>query len=102
MVIGCEILEDVAVIRPGVRFDLHCARRFADALAVVRAQPEIRELRIDLVEVRYIDSAGLGMLLTARDAANRGKIVVSLVNVHGSARQALETSGLHRMFAVIR
>ena len=102
MSIAWEVRDDIAIIRPGHRFDLHSAHQFGEVLTRFRELAGMRELRIDLAEVSYIDSAGLGMLLAAREAAITANAAVSLANAHGSARRALDTSGLCRLFAVIR
>lgn len=102
MSIAWEVEGGVAIIRPGQRFDLHSARQFGEVLSRFRELSGMHELRIDLAEVRYIDSAGLGMLLAAREAANRANTAVCLTRAHGDARRALDTSGLSRLFAVIQ
>jgi HptB-dependent secretion and biofilm anti anti-sigma factor len=98
--IGWEIVNDVAIARPAKRFDLHCVKNFNEVIAIFGNHPEITEYRIDLTQTAYIDSAGLGMLLKAREAARVAGRRISLSNANGNVKLALDGAGLHRLFAV--
>jgi len=55
-------------------------------------------LEVDLGEVTFIDSSGLGALVQIRTAAaDRGK-TMDLTNVPAAVRRLLEVTGLHAVF----
>src|SRR5215217_6667302 len=94
------------------RFDL-VARREEDSLelslkgdldmaATFKVEPEVerlvagddvRRLVLDVGGVGFIDSAGLGALLSIRDRTNQLGIEMSLVNVPEPVRRILDLSG---------
>lgn len=55
---------------------------------------------IDLRQVDYIDSSGLGMLLIARKRAQQAKAVIALVNVPASARETFTTARFEDLFEI--
>lgn len=55
---------------------------------------------IDLRQVDYIDSSGLGMLLIARKRAQQNKAVIALVNVPANARETFTTARFEDLFEI--
>jgi anti-anti-sigma factor len=78
-----------------------------DMAATFRLEPEIeravdkdgvRRLVLDLGEVAFIDSAGLGALLSIRERTRSRGIEMRLTNVSPPARRLLELSGTDSAF----
>lgn len=55
---------------------------------------------IDLKQVEYIDSSGLGMLLIARKRAQQAKAVIALTNVPANARETFTTARFEDLFEI--
>lgn len=55
---------------------------------------------LDLTNVPYIDSAGIGALLGAHVSAQREKRSLSLVGVNERVRNALEITRIYQFFSV--
>jgi anti-sigma B factor antagonist len=54
---------------------------------------EVRRLVLDVANVRFIDSAGLGALLSIRERTKQLGINMTLVNVSDPVRRILDLSG---------
>jgi anti-anti-sigma factor len=57
------------------------------------AEQDVRRLVVDVGDVEFIDSAGLGALLSIRDRTRQLGIEMSLVNVPRPVRRILDLSG---------
>jgi anti-anti-sigma factor len=55
---------------------------------------------IDLARVEFIDSAGLGMLLLARDAAAKSSRVLTLRGAKGQVRRMFAVTRFETLFAL--
>ena len=55
---------------------------------------------IDLSQVEFIDSAGLGMLLLARDEGKRKNLDVCLRRPRGQVKRMLEVARFDTMFTI--
>ena len=79
---------DIAAV-PGLLAD---AERSMDA--------NLPRLEIDLHEVTFIDSSGLGALVQIQNAAGERGIDVVLTRCPARTRRLLELSGLHHVFTI--
>jgi anti-anti-sigma factor len=59
---------------------------------------DVRRLLVDLADVRFVDSAGLGALLSIRERTNGLGIEMSLVNVSDPVRRLLDFTGTAAVF----
>jgi anti-sigma B factor antagonist len=59
-----------------------------------------RSVAVDLGGLDYMDSAGLGMLLTLRDHAERGGAQVKLRRPRSEVRELLELACFDSLFAI--
>ena len=61
-----------------------------------------QRLTIDLSDVRFMGSAGLGLLVEAREDAEHTGVKLSLAGVQDNriVRRALEVSGLYELFDI--
>jgi anti-sigma B factor antagonist len=91
-------IEDGIVVRLAGELDLYNAPTVRDALAQAAADGPQRMI-VDLSEVEFIDSTGLGVLIEARTKLPDRKGFI-LAGPGLETRRALEISGLDRHFAV--
>ena len=83
----------VTVLHASGDLDLSGKARFAEVLAAVDPRRTSR-LVIDLAEVTFIDSTGLGMVLEAWSKARRERLEFAVIVGSASARRAFEAAGL--------
>ena len=57
---------------------------------------------IDLSQVQFVDSAGLGALVALRKTAAERNGKVRLINPAAHVQQVLELTRLHRVFEIVR
>ena len=78
-----------------------------DMAATFRVEPEVdrllarhavRRLVLDVADVGFIDSAGLGALLSIRERTKSLGIELALVNVSDPVRRILDLSGMAAVF----
>ncbi|CAA6604685.1 putative Antagonist of anti-sigma factor [Rhodospirillaceae bacterium LM-1] len=58
-----------------------------------------RAIVIDMAGLEYMDSAGLGMLLTLRDQADKARVKVSIRSAQGDVKELLRLSCFDTLFA---
>lgn len=59
-----------------------------------------RRSTVDLGQLEYMDSAGLGMLLTLRDRAERAAMEIRLTNPQAEVRELLVLACFDSLFAI--
>jgi anti-anti-sigma factor len=78
-----------------------------DMAATFKIEPELdrllagqrfRRLVLDVADVQFIDSAGVGVLLSIRERTKQLGIEMTLVNVSDSVRRILDLSGTSALF----
>ena len=93
-----EDRDGAIVVRLSGELDLYNAQLVRDAL-LTAAKREPERLVVELSEVTFIDSTGLGVLIEARTKLkNRRRVPARRPGLE--TRRALEISGLDRHFAV--
>ena len=60
----------------------------------------VRELEVDLEALDYMDSAGLGMLLTLRDRAGKSGTQVRLTKPRGDVKELLSLACFDTLFTI--
>jgi anti-sigma B factor antagonist len=89
------------IIAPAGELDLHASRALAPELDAAAAQTDERGLLVDLSEVTFIDSTGLGALVQAHRRLGRQGRAMAVVAPKGSAAAVLlDLSGLRGHMAV--
>ena len=97
-VTGVEERGDALLVHLSGELDLYNAHLVREELLAAAARAPDR-LIVDLADVTFIDSTGLGVLIEARGRlANRRALLLVAPNV--DTRRALEISGLDRHFGV--
>jgi anti-sigma B factor antagonist len=90
--------DDLCVIRVAGEVDIASTEEFL-ALAT-DGLDRCRHLRLDLGEVSFMDSSGLGILLRIRRlAADSGKRL-TLASLGAGTRRILQVTGVHQLFEV--
>ena len=74
-------------------------RAAAPSLASALMESSPSQVVIDLTGVDYIDSAGLGILLTLRERAEEKNVKVALKGMAGSVKEVLELACFDTLFA---
>ena len=85
------------VIRLKGRFD-YDARRDFDAATQIAMNEAAGEIQINLMEVEYMDSSALGMLLVLRDKATASGKTVSLAECQGFVKKILDFANFQKLF----
>lgn len=67
--------------------------------AVTEAAEGCERLRLDLSEIEFIDSTGLGGLLELRSTLRSRNVTLEIVAGDGPVRQAVEITGLGELLA---
>jgi anti-sigma B factor antagonist len=67
--------------------------------AVTEAATDCDRLRLDLSEIEFIDSTGLGGLLELRSTLRSRSVTLEIVAGDGPVRQAVEITGLGELLA---
>ena len=97
-VLSVDAVGDACVVRLGGELDLYNAAQVRSALIEACARfPE--RIVIDLVEVEFIDSTALGVLIETRTKLpNRNGLLLAAPGLE--TRRALQISGLDRLLTV--
>jgi anti-anti-sigma factor len=82
-----------AVMRIGGELDLVSAPQLRNAIATVQAD-KLDELVLDLADLRYIDSVGIGLLVATRRRADAEGTRLVVRHTSPAVRRLLEMTGL--------
>src|SRR4051794_41631918 len=80
--------------------DLDRADDVRDNLATAAAEPGCRYLRVDVSGLEFIDSYGLGALVSARNSAAAKGVTLTLAEPSPPVRKAIEVTGLGHVFGL--
>ncbi|XVU30138.1 STAS domain-containing protein [Actinoplanes sp. CA-054009] len=80
--------------------DLDRADDVRDALAAIAADPACRYLRVDVAGLDFIDSYGLGALVSARNTAAAHGVTFTLAKPSPPVQKAIEVTGLGHVFGL--
>jgi anti-sigma B factor antagonist len=86
----------IAVIGEMDMYNSHELKAVVTNHFVARKGPLI----LDLAELRYIDSSGVGVLIYVFTQARRGSIPIWFANVHGTVRRVIELTSLLNFFPI--
>ncbi|MDP1524385.1 MAG: STAS domain-containing protein [Rhodocyclaceae bacterium] len=91
--------DKVTIILNG-RFEQATSRSFRETLLKALKEPPT-EVCIHLGAIDYIDSSALGLLLMAREMAEKSGKTVTLSGATGMVRKALEFAKLNTLFKML-
>ncbi|GAA2616597.1 STAS domain-containing protein [Paractinoplanes durhamensis] len=80
--------------------DIDRADEVRDDLAAASAAPGCRFLRIDVSRLDFIDSYGLGALVSARNSAAAHGVTMTLAEPSPPVRKAIAVTGLGDVFGL--
>jgi anti-sigma B factor antagonist len=80
--------------------DLDRADDVRDELARIALEPQCRFLRVDVSGLDFLDSYGLGALVSARNSAAAAGVSFTLAEPSPPVRKAIEVTGLGHVFGV--
>src|SRR5882672_4348937 len=80
------------------------ARSFRNEVCAVLA-PGLKTIEIDLSQAGFVDSCGLGALISLYKAANemnrQGSVRVRLLNLQPPVQQVFELTRMHHLFEIV-
>lgn len=79
------------------QFTFHHNQKFRDILELLN-EKELQAIALNLKQVEFIDSAGLGMLLLLRDRCLEKNIILSLMEAQGQVRNIFLVSKFDQLF----
>jgi anti-anti-sigma factor len=90
----------------GITFHFKDGFTFADHIkfrSVIEAisHEKVDAIYINLQDVPYIDSAGLGMLLLARDQAQQARKILTLLHPRQQVKKMFELSQFKQLFTIL-
>jgi anti-sigma B factor antagonist len=92
--------DDLAVIRLTGEFDLATSDRLRDALLGQLDHGHPRNLVLDMSEVTFLDSTGLGVFMAAQQLAKRNEVQFVLAGSSERVRRLLEITQLDGVLAM--
>lgn len=95
-----ERSDGTVVIRLQGEFDMACTERFGNELNGA-LDGETEALALDLCGLQFMDSTGLGMLVTLNRATNERGIDYTVLCDEGAVRHVLLETGLDGVLPVI-
>lgn len=90
--------EEVEIRLKG-RFEFTDHERLRDLLAVMEAAPA-QQVALNLADLSFIDSAGLGMLLIIQEEAETRKLRLAVRKVHGEVRRSIELARIDAIMSI--
>lgn len=100
MEIRVNIIDKVARMAMGGRFDFSAHRYFRETTEGLLANADVGQLELDLAEVSYVDSSALGMLLMLRDKARHAQREIRLRHCSAQVRQVLDIANFGKLFRI--
>lgn len=100
MKIETERKGEAVVMKLSGRFTAALRPEFIQAIAAVTAAGEGERIEVQLAEVSYIDSAGLGMLVILRSKAQESGKPLKLVGPSGDVKDAFDITHFDEIFEI--
>ena len=94
-----EKMQDVWVLTPKGRIDASCSAQIKDKVLSMIDDHKYR-LLLDLSEVDFIDSSGLGTLVSCLNTMNKAGGALKLCSFQENPKQVFEMTRLDRVFEV--
>ncbi len=94
-----EIINKTGVLRLTGRLDAASVKNFKDTVSSL-VKKEICNIVIDMKEVEFIDSSGLGSLVSCLRIVNNEGGDIRLSSLQNQIRSLLELTRMHRVFQI--
>lgn len=85
--------DTVEVVATG-DLDMAAAFRFETEIDALLTSGDVKSVVLDLGHVTFVDSAGLGALLSLREQASRRGVELKVSNMSTAVRRILEVTGI--------
>jgi anti-sigma B factor antagonist len=85
--------EPSVELRPAADLDMAATFKLEPEVERLLSRDGVRRLVLDLADVRFIDSAGVGALLSIRERAERQSVELELTNVPRHVERVLDLTG---------
>jgi anti-anti-sigma factor len=92
---------DTEIIRLSGQFDFKDLRNFKEAYEAALNRAEVTTLHIEMLELNYIDSTALGMLMLLRQRAGAVGKKVILKHPTQEVREILDIGNLGNLFTIV-
>ncbi|MGC9527856.1 MAG: STAS domain-containing protein [Limnospira sp.] len=93
-------VSECCVIRPQNRLDSRGGQDLKQQISAI-AHPKSALWIIDMSEVEFIDSSGLGALIVAQKIARQQGCQIILCHLSGATRMIFEITQLDRVFKIV-
>lgn len=94
-----EMVDDIEILILHGRLDSSHAKEFKKEIDILEKENRVR-IVLDMEGVSFIDSAGLGALISALRAANRQGGDIRIGSLQPQSRALFELVRLHKVFAI--
>ncbi len=91
--------NDVFLVEVKGEMDLYNASKLKE-LFMGLLKKEIKKLIVDMNEVEYLDSSGVGVLIHICNTAAKSKVRFAMANIHGSVKKVIELTRLTDYFPI--
>ena len=96
MALSIEVntLADALEMSVAGEVDVSCASELRDAIDAVLAREDVTAVSVDLAQVPYIDSTGIGVLVGAVQRAAEAGVTLTVGNPQRNVRRTLDLLGI--------
>lgn len=102
LIFESEVRENMLVCRVKGEIDLYNAKNLKDKVnEFVDDNSDVKNLALDLMHVKYIDSTGLGILIGIKRRITEHGGELALVLTEERIIQLFSITGLSRIFAIV-
>lgn len=91
-------MSSSAVIRMPKRFDYSSSSEFNGAIATALEQPGL--ITLDCIDLEYIDSAGIGLLVMSQKRAQSRNSKLVMINLKTAPREILGLANLQKIIEI--
>lgn len=91
-------MSNSAVIRMPKRFDYSSSSEFNGAIAIALEQPGA--ITLDCIELEYIDSAGIGLLVMSQKKAQSRQSKIVMINLKVAPKEILHLANLQKIIDI--
>lgn len=78
-----------------------CSNRFRDETCAALAAT-LKNIEIDLSQTTFVDSCGLGALISLHETVRGRNGLLRLINPNPAVQQILELTRMHRIFEIVK
>ncbi len=100
MLTTTEILADTATLRLHGQVTFSDCHRLSQVANSLMSAPALKHFCIDLEEVPFVDSSGMGMLLVIRTHAERRKLHLTVMHPTSAVERTFKTFQFDRLFEI--